>query len=247
MKLSLISITYNNLDGLKKTLSVFEKNRFKDQIEIVIIDGGSKDGTFDFLKTQTLTENWISEKDAGIYNAMNKGLLRAHGDYIWFLNSGDYVENEDVLHKVLYALDGKNDAVYGETMMVDSNGKHLGTRSEISTRKLPQKLTWKSLRMGMVVSHQSFIVKRNLAVTYDENYKYVSDIDWMISTLKNCKIIKNLHSVIACFTMDGFSSQQRNNSNKERYSVLKKHYGFIPNGFSHLGILFRKILNSKKV
>ena len=246
MRLSVISIAYNNLKGLQKTLAVFNGQDLSDQLEIVVVDGGSKDGTKEFLENQTRTNNWISEPDKGIYNAMNKGLEMATGDYVWFLNSGDYVEDFAVVEKIVAALNQEPDAVYGETMMVDADGKHLGLRSEFTTRKLPDNLAWTSFRMGMNVGHQSFVIKRNLALTYNEKYRYVADIDWMIRCLRGCKNVVNLNTVIACFTVDGFSSVQRKASNKERYAVLKSHYGFLPNIASHLGILLRKIFSKGK-
>ena len=246
MKLSVISIAYNNLKGLEKTLAVFNGHNFLQDIEILIVDGGSKDGTKEFLETQSLSKNWVSEPDKGIYNAMNKGLSMAKGDYVWFLNSGDYVEDFSLIEKLLNVLKQEPDAVYGETMMVDVEGKHLGLRSVFTTRKLPGNLNWTSFRLGMNVGHQSFVVKRSLALLYNEKYRYVADIDWMIRCLKACKNIVNLKTVIACFTVDGFSSVQRKASNKERYEVLKVHYGFLPNAFAHLGIVLRKLFSKGK-
>ena len=246
MKLSVISIAYNNLKGLEKTLAVFNGHNFLQDIEILIVDGGSKDGTKEFLETQSLSKNWVSEPDKGIYNAMNKGLSMAKGDYVWFLNSGDYVEDFSLIEKLLNVLKQEPDAVYGETMMVDVEGKHLGLRSVFTTRKLPGNLNWTSFRLGMNVGHQSFVVKRSLALLYNEKYRYVADIDWMIRCLKACKNVVNLDAVLACFTVDGFSSVQRKASNKERYEVLKEHYGFLPNAFAHLGIVLRKLFSKGK-
>ena len=246
MKLSVISIAYNNLKGLEKTLAVFNGHNFLQDIEILIVDGGSKDGTKEFLETQSLSKNWVSEPDKGIYNAMNKGLSMAKGDYVWFLNSGDYVEDFSLIEKLLNVLKQEPDAVYGETMMLDVEGKHLGLRSVFTTRKLPDNLNWTSFRLGMNVGHQSFVVKRSLALLYNEKYRYVADIDWMIRCLKVCKNVVNLDAVLACFTVDGFSSVQRKASNKERYEVLKEHYGFLPNAFAHLGIVLRKLFSKGK-
>lgn len=247
MILSVISICYNNLNGLKKTLESFENHPHLKDIEFVIIDGNSTDGTKDFLKTQTLTQNYLSEPDKGIYNAMNKGLWRSKGQYIWFLNSGDYVYSPEIISEIIEICHKNPDAIYGETMMVDGNGLALGTRSDLSTRPLPAQLTWESFKFGMNVSHQSFIIKRSVALPYDEKLKYVSDIDWMIRCLKNCKQVINLHQIIACFTLDGFSTQKRKESNKERFTVLQTHYGVIPNLFNHMVISIRKLLNSNKL
>ena len=246
MRLSVISIAYNNLKGLQKTLAVFNGQNLLTEIEIIVVDGGSTDGTKEFLETQTLTKNWVSEPDKGIYNAMNKGLAMAKGDYVWFLNSGDYVEDFSVVDLLLNSLKLNPDAVYGETMMVDSDGKHLGLRSVFTTRKLPDNLNWTSFRLGMNVGHQSFVIKLSLALLYNEKYRYVADIDWMIRCLKVCKNVVNLDAVLACFTVDGFSSVQRKASNKERYEVLKEHYGFLPNAFAHLGIVLRKLFSKGK-
>jgi glycosyltransferase involved in cell wall biosynthesis len=242
MKLSVISITYNNLEGLKKTLDLFLQQAHSE-IELVVVDGGSKDDTPVFLAAQTGIQQWVSEPDKGIYNAMNKGLQMAKGNYVWFLNAGDYVESWTAVEALLKAIDSEPDVVYAETMMVDPKGKHLGIRSNYSTQVLPKQLTWQSLRMGMTVSHQSFVIKRSLALPYNETYRYVADIDWMIACLKACKICVQLPCVLANFTVDGFSSTHRNKSNKERYKVLQKHYGFFPNLLAHIGIVVRKMLS----
>lgn len=245
--LSVISITYNNLRGLKKTLEAFGGKAFSE-IEVVIIDGGSSDGTKEFLAQQDITVNWVSEPDKGIYNAMNKGLVKATGEYVWFLNAGDYAYDLESISAILEAIRLlKVDALYGETMMVDADGKPLGTRSSISTRALPGHLDWKSFRMGMNVSHQSFIIRRALALPYNEEYKHVADIDWMIRCLKQCRDIKRLPNIISCFTMDGYSTRNRDASNKERYKVLASHYGWLPNLWNHFRIALRKLGQKDKV
>jgi glycosyltransferase involved in cell wall biosynthesis len=247
MILSVISIAYNNINGLKKTLEVFSDHSFNGALELVVVDGNSSDGTKEFLATQTVCINWVSEKDKGIYNAMNKGLQMAKGDYVWFLNSGDFANDAATIERLLAELEAGPDAVYAETMMVDEHWQPLGTRSAMSTRSLPEQLTWKSFQMGMNVGHQSFVVKRALAAPYDESFRYVADIDWMISTLKNCKNIVKMDGVLACFTLDGFSSKHRKASNTERFNVLKKHYGTLPNLWNHFKIVLRKYFSTGKL
>jgi glycosyltransferase involved in cell wall biosynthesis len=242
-KLSVITITYNNYKGLLKTLELLKTTAFSEAIEIVIVDGGSKDETPDFLKTQTCTSNWVSEPDLGIYDAMNKGLNMAMGRYVWFLNAGDYAIDLEAIESILANLEKEPDALFGETMLIDAQGNELGTRSEQTTRKLSETLTWKSFAMGMTVGHQAFIIRRSLALPYDIRLKHVADIDWMIRCLKKCQIILNLNRIIACFTLDGYSTINRRASNRERFRVLGKHYGFIPNLVNHLRITIRHILN----
>jgi glycosyltransferase involved in cell wall biosynthesis len=246
MILSVISIAYNNLNGLKKTLELFSKQTFDGFVELVIVDGNSSDGTKAFLSEQSITNNWVSEPDNGIYNAMNKGLQMAKGEYVWFLNSGDYASSSESVNQLLNLLKLHPDAVYAETMMVNEIGVALGTRSQLSTRKLPDNLTWQSFQLGMNVGHQSFVVKKELSSNYNENFKYVADIDWMISTLKNCKRIVKMDGVLACFTLDGFSTQNRKASNKERFRVLEHHYGKFPNLLNHIKIALRKMFSNGK-
>ncbi|MCC6817752.1 MAG: glycosyltransferase [Bacteroidia bacterium] len=247
MILSVVSIAYNNLEGLKKTLDIFKSGSFAHSIELIVVDGGSSDGTRSFLEQQNFINKWVSEPDKGIYNAMNKGLKMAEGDYVWFLNSGDYAYNSQSVKALLEALESGPDAIYAETMMVDVNGNELGIRSELSTRKLPSQLTWKSFSLGMNVGHQSFVIKRNLALPYDEQYRFVSDIDWMIKCLKQCKQVLNLQSILSCFTLDGFSTKNRNKSNNERFRVLSRHYGFWTNLFNHIYIVWRKLFNKNRI
>lgn len=239
VRLSIISITYNNFKGLSKTLSLFQTQNLHSEIELVIVDGGSKDETPAFLKNQTFTKNWVSEPDKGIYDAMNKGLKMANGEYVWFLNAGDYAFSQESIDIVLNSLKLSPDAVYGETMLVDENGKAIGTRSEQTTRKLPKNLTWTSFKLGMNVGHQAFIIKKSLALPYNTQWKHVADIDWMIRCLKHCRKVINLNTIIVNFTIDGHSTIHRKASNRERYKVLKLHYGWLTNIWNHLLISLR--------
>ncbi|MBC7425187.1 MAG: glycosyltransferase [Bacteroidia bacterium] len=242
---SIITITWNNLEGLKKTFESVVSQTALEHIEFIIIDGGSKDGSAEFLKqNETKISYWQSEKDKGIYDAMNIGLTKCSGDYVWFLNAGDYAFSNDTLRQVLPFMEASADVIYGETMLVSPEGKHLGSRSHLTTRKLPHTLTWKGFNKGMSVGHQSILVKKSIAVPYDTEYKYVADIDWVINCLKLAGNVINSGQTIACFTVDGFSTTNRNASNKQRYEVLKKHFGFFPNLINHAAILARKIFHN---
>ena len=112
-KLSIITINYNNADGLQKTIKSVISQTFKN-FEYIIIDGHSSDKSIDVIKeNENYFAYWCSEKDRGIYDAQNKGIQKAKGDYLLFLNSGDCLENEKVLEKV-FALTPKEDLLYGE-------------------------------------------------------------------------------------------------------------------------------------
>jgi len=134
-------------------------------------------------------------------------------------------------------------------MMVNQKGQELGTRSEITTQKLPQNLNWKSLKKGMVVSHQGFLPRRTIVEPYIEN-NLAADIDWVIIALKKSRKNTFIPLVLADFEIGGTSRQHHKQSLKNRYTVLRKHYGFLPNLWNHLLIILRatfsKILGRSK-
>ena len=230
MKFSIITVVLNSKSSLEKTIkSVAEQNN--SNIEYIIIDGGSTDGTVDIIKKyDNFISLWISEQDKGIYDAMNKGLKKATGDYVWFLNAGDEIYSSDTL-SFINTLEDDADAYYGEVEYIDEEGKNLGTRT---LKKPPENLSWRNLDKGMVVSHQSIIVKREKAVYYNLDYKYCSDIDWMIRTLKNCKTIENTKRILSKFLIGGYSKKNIIESNRERYKILRNHFSLFKVLKSHL-------------
>lgn len=239
-KISVITVVYNGQNLLEGTIkSVI--NQTYNNIEYLIIDGKSKDKTVDIIKQyESNIANWISESDNGLYDAMNKGLKMATGDFVLFMNAGDQFSNLTVLETVFSKYDDQTDVLYGEVMMVDENRKAIGTRTEITTRKLPQKLTWKSMKLGMVVCHQAFIPRRELCPFYmDDNLS--ADIDWVIEILKKSRKNVNCDIVVADFLVGGVSKQRHRQSLKDRYNVLQKHFGVIPNFLNHVLIIIRAV------
>lgn len=231
MTFSIITVTYNASQWLERTvLSVLSQTY--PNIEYIVIDGGSTDGTTDIIRQyESGISYWISEPDKGLYDAMNKGLEKATGDYVWFLNAGDTLYTSDTVHQIVSRLKkGKRpDVIYGETSIVDARGKSLGLRR----LKAPRKLTWKSFRMGMLVCHQSFIARREIAPLYDTRYRLVADYDWCIRCLKNSTSIRNTHLVLSNFLEEGLSSQNRKASLKERCRIMCLYYGTLPTTLLH--------------
>jgi glycosyltransferase involved in cell wall biosynthesis len=183
---------------------------------------------------------WQSERDKGIYDAMNIGLAKSTGRYVWFLNSGDLVNERSTLkhlHPVL--LQDKWDIVYGETQMVDIQYNVIGSGSENSNRPLPETLHYNSFKYGMNVVHQSFIVKREIAPLYDLRLKHVSDIDWILRILKTEPNSYLFSEPISRFVLEGHSSQNRKAANWERFKLFSKHYGLLNNLLNHVKILFQ--------
>ena len=239
-KISIITVCYNSEALLERTiLSVL--NQTYDNVEYIIVDGASKDRTLEIIKKyETQISKWISEKDKGLYDAMNKGLQMTTGDFVWFINSGDAILEKDTIEKMISKCDSDTDVLFGEVMMVDDERKHLGTRSEMTVQKLPNQLTWKSLQMGMVVCHQAFLPKRKIAPFYIEN-NLSADIDWVINCLKASQKNTNTQMVLAEYLMGGVSKQRHQDGLWGRFDILKKHYGTVPNFFNHIRITLRAI------
>jgi glycosyltransferase involved in cell wall biosynthesis len=235
---SVITVTFNASHCLEETLwSVL--NQSYSNIEYLIIDGGSTDGTVDIIRQheERLTY-WISEQDNGLYDAMNKGLRRAMGDYVWFINAGDAFYSSDTVRQVA-ALLHKNialpDILYGETVLRNERGESLGLRR----LKAPEKLSLKTFRMGMLVCHQSFVVRRTIAPLFDLQYRYSSDFDWCIRCMKEAETFMNTHLLLSNFLDGGISTMQRRSSLKERYRIMCKYYGKPSTMLRHLWFAVR--------
>ncbi len=223
-KFTIITITFNAARWLERTVVSILSQSYPN-IEYLIIDGGSKDGTVDIIKQYAPgIAYWISEPDKGLYDAMNKGLKQATGDYVWFINAGDTLQSAATVQRIAMKIGKRSslpDVIYGETSIVDAEGKPLGMRR----LKAPKQLSWKSFRMGMLVCHQSFIAKRTIAPEYDLQYRLSADYDWCIRCLKQAKSIYNTKMILSNYLEEGLSTQQRKASLKERYEVMCKYYG----------------------
>lgn len=221
---TIITVTYNASRCLTETiLSVLSQSY--PAIEYLIIDGASTDATVDIIRQYaTGISYWLSEPDKGLYDAMNKGLRRATGDYVWFMNAGDKIHSADTVRQIVSLLQ-KNadlpDIIYGETALMDEKGRTLGIRR----LRIPEKLEWKSFRTGMRVSHQSFIAKRTIAPLFDLQYRYSSDFDWCIRCMKKARTLLNTHRILSDFLDGGLSTVQRKTSLKERFHIMCNYYG----------------------
>ncbi len=215
-KLSIITINYNNCDGLKKTIeSVI--NQTYSGYEYIIIDGGSTDGSVEIIKEYSdKIDYWVSEPDKGIFNAMNKGILKATGEYYNFMNSGDCFHANDVIEKIISELD--KDIVVGK--YIYGNLSYTWGRTSDSISMLD------FVKGG--ISHQSSFIKKTLFENnlYDENLKIASDWKFYIDVLifKNCTY-KNIDVIVADFDATGISSVASKLNEMERTKILKE---FLP-------------------
>lgn len=171
MKLSIITVNYNNIKGLKKTLESVVSQSVKD-FEWIVIDGGSTDGSKDLLDdfTDQITY-WVSEKDHGIYEAMNKGIKVANGDYLQFLNSGDSLADLDIINR-FYERSNIEDVIYGNAIIVDDSGQ------EVDKFIAPDFVKF-SFFYSHALNHQAtFFHKRCFDnYLYNENNRVASDLE----------------------------------------------------------------------
>lgn len=221
---SIITVTYNASRWVERTLLNVLSQSYPN-IEYIVIDGGSTDGTVEIIRQyESGLAYWISESDKGIYDAMNKGLRKATGDYVWFINAGDTLPTSDTVQSVAIKVLKRKmlpDIIYGETNIVNEEGRLMGARR----LKAPRKLSWKSFRMGMLVCHQAFIPKRSIAPQYDLRYRYSADFDWCIRCMKQARTFCNTRLILSNFLEGGTSTTQRKASLKERYAIMCHYYG----------------------
>lgn len=241
--LTIITVTFNAEAYLGRTLRSVEKALRNvtnaREVEYLIIDGLSKDGTLDIAKRyHGFNLRIVSEKDKGLYDAMNKGIALASGKYLWFLNAGDEIYDENVLSNLIKALQSGADVYYSDAMMVTENGKEVGLRSRFTPHSLPENLHWTDFALGMKVCHQAFIAKKEIVPQYDYG-NLSADIDWEISCLKRAGEIRFLPFVLCKYLLGGMSVKNHRRSLLDRFKVLRKHFGLLPALFNHLRIFWR--------
>lgn len=234
---SIITITYNASTTVSPTMkSVAEQSC--TLYEHIIIDGASTDTTLSIVNAASTPRTIVvSEPDAGLYDAMNKGLGMAKGDYVVFLNAGDTFSSPDTLQLIADAI-MDNDypgIVYGQTRLVDNLRHHAGERH----LRAPEVLTVDSFKQGMVVCHQAFIVLRKLVDNYDMSYKYSADYEWCIRCLQRSKRNVYIPAVIIDYLNEGLTTRNRLKSLMERFRIMCHYYGVIPTMARHIGFLFR--------
>ena len=240
--ISVITVVFNNRAGLERTLNSIAAQEDRSAMEYIVVDGGSTDGTLELIRShEQLIDRWVSEPDRGLYHAMNKGMSMARGNYLWFMNSGDAMYDSHALQAVLHAAEHDADFVFGDTMFISPDGREIGLMSRVTPKKLPEHPGPRTFSYGMNICHQSVVVKRNMAPEYNEAYRMVADIDWIIRILNKNPRTAQCAQPLARFELGGISQQRIRRSWKERFRVLAIHYGFLPTLFRHLVLLFRSL------
>ncbi|MBR4381420.1 MAG: glycosyltransferase [Bacteroidaceae bacterium] len=243
---SIITVTYNAEATIEVTLHSVQQQTYR-QIEHIIVDGGSKDHTLSIIeKYKDSYLHVISEPDKGLYDAMNKGIHLAKGDYLCFLNAGDTFHEVDTLEKIvngnreLSIVNRQSSILYGQTAIVNADRQFLRMRHHTA----PEVLTWKSFKQGMLVCHQAFFVKRTLAEPYNLHYKYSSDFDWCIRMMKKADVITNTHLILIDYLDEGMTTRHHKASLLERLRIMAKHYGWFTAILMHLWFIVRLMKKS---
>jgi glycosyltransferase involved in cell wall biosynthesis len=249
MKVSIVTITYNAARTLQRTLDSVACQTYAD-IEHLIIDGASKDDTVaiaERYKAMSRHEVVIqSEPDKGLYDAMNKGLQKATGDYLVFLNAGDTLYAPDTIETVVKPTANSQKpiaVIYGDTAITDAEGNFLHLR----THRPPEQLTWKSFKQGMLVCHQAFYVLTSLArqIPYDLQYRHSADVDWCIRIMREAErqqlALVNTHAILANFEEGGDTTQHHRDSLKERFKIMMHHYGLVQTVVMHAWFILRAV------
>ena len=250
MKVSIITITFNAARTLQRTLDSVACQTYAD-IEHLIIDGASIDDTLAIAKRyqqQSHHEVVIqSEPDRGLYDAMNKGLQKATGEYLVFLNAGDSLYAPDTIETVAKALTSQSPAViYGDTAITDGEGNFLHLRRH----RPPEQLSWKSFKHGMLVCHQAFYVRTDIAkkFPYDLQYRHSADVDWCIRVMREADrqglTLVNTHTILANFEEGGDTTQHHRDSLKERFKIMMHHYGLVQTVVMHAWFVIRSLFRA---
>lgn len=241
-KISIITITFQAEAYIQRTLDSILEQGNQDQFEYIIIDGNSQDRTLSLIQNASIKPDvLISENDRGIYDAMNKGLAKATGEYVMFMNAGDEFADPNTLKTILNHLSKNPDVLYSDANFVDLKGNFMGKRSEATPHQLQFDLSWRDFKFGMLICHQAFICKRSLAPEFSLKYQLSSDIDWEIQCLKSAHKISYMPEPICNYLMGGASVQNLKKSWAERFRVLTVHFGLIPTMMNHFVIIFRGI------
>lgn len=258
--ITVATVTYNAEQTLPATLTSVAEQDYP-HVEHLIVDGCSTDRTMEIIH-RYVDENSrrdtphdihvIKEPDRGLYDAMNKALAQAQGDYICFLNAGDRLHTADTLSHIIADIQRKEEegsgrpgVIYGETDIVNAQGMFLRHRR----LQAPERLHWKSFRQGMLVCHQSFYVRTDLArqAPYDLGFRFSADFDWCVRILKATAqqelTVHNTRRILTDYLNEGMTTRNHRRSLWERFRLMCRHYGTLPTLGRHLGFVLRSVLH----
>lgn len=236
--ISIITITYNAERWLERTMKSVLEQTCKEY-EYIIVDGSSTDGTLDIIRRlESQFEgklSWKSEPDKGLYDAMNKGIARAKGDFVWFMNAGDEIYDADTLTHIVAAAKDDTDVIYGKACIVNADGVKVSEHH----KPTPPNLQRKHLLNGLVVCHQAIMVRRSVVSRYNTDYRICADYNWVIEAVTASRKNVYLDEYVCKFLTEGVSAKQRKRAWKERFCIMCAHFGVLPTLWAHFLIVLK--------
>ena len=259
IRITVATVTWNAAPVLQRTLDSVAEQDYPHVLH-VIVDGCSSDNTLTLLRQYQERESRdvtarhdilvLSEPDKGLYDAMNKAIALADDDYIVFLNAGDKFHECDTLSKIAdkisnfkFQISNLPAVLYGDTDIVDNEGRFLRKRH----LRPPQELTWKSFKHGMLVCHQAFFARTDIArqTRYKIKYRYSADYDWCIRIMKQGEAmglsLVNTDIVVADYLDGGMTTKNHRRSLLERLRIMASHYGWLTAVGMHITFLWRAL------
>ncbi|MDO4164372.1 MAG: glycosyltransferase family 2 protein [Bacteroides sp.] len=270
-KFSVITVTYNAKGTVEDTIQSVIAQTYH-HVEYIIVDGASTDGTLDIIRRyRDRISTVVSEPDKGLYDAMNKGIRLATGDYLCFLNAGDSFHEDDTLQQMVHSLNNH----YLPTGLTGSAAAEIAAAKSaplspapatsaadlpdvlygetelvdskghfVRMRRLsaPEVLTWRSFKHGMLVCHQAFFAKRTLAEPYDLRYRFSADFDWCIRVMKKAHTLHNTHLTLIDYLDEGMTTRNHKASLMERFRIMGHHYGWVSTVLRHAWFVLRAVL-----
>ena len=252
IKITIATVTWNAAPVLQRTLDSVAGQDYP-HVQHVIVDGCSSDNTLTLLRQYQERESRdvtarhdilvLSEPDKGLYDAMNKAVALADGDYILFLNAGDKFHSPQVLSKVADKISSLPAVIYGDTDIVDDQGRYLRPRH----LRPPRQLSWQSFKQGMLVCHQAFFARTDIArqTRYNTKYRYSADYDWCIRIMKQGEALSlplvNAGIVVADYLDGGMTTKNHRRSLLERLRIMANHYGWPTAVGMHITFLWRAL------
>lgn len=235
---SIITVTWNAGSMIAPTLLSVKEQTFT-HYEYLVVDGASTDDTLPQVNAAGIAgTRVVSERDKGLYDAMNKAIGLARGRYLIWLNAGDAFATPHSLMRIAEQAQGNPGVIYGQTQLVDSNRQVTGMRHLTA----PRHLTAQSFKQGMLVCHQAFVARRDIVPHYDLQYRFSADYDWCIGVLKASTANAYVgDEPIISFLNDGLTSQNHKASLMERYRIMCHHYGTLPTVARHVGFALRHL------
>ena len=240
LKITVATVCYNAASLIERTINSVEEQDYP-HVEHLIIDGNSQDATLEavhhYQERNSVARvphevNCLSEPDHGLYDAMNKAIDMATGDYIVFLNAGDTFHENTTLSKIVATAERYGEThpavIYGHTDIVDGEGNFLRHR-RLSP---PQRLTWRSFASGMLVCHQAFYARTDLAKAnpYNLKYRFSADFDWCVRIMKEAARLNRplvcTRAVLADYLNEGMTTHNHKASLRECFRIMCRHYGF---------------------